>query len=242
MHKPSLKNLRPALAGLIVDHEVGDKEIYATFFDLVLRGMISRTRLKGVWIYRKNITENKLTPYEGSIYDIIGADGKTETECKYLLAKLHLFQEEVIRHAIEEGIYKASFNKHLIARSEYSTGAYQIVFVGAFILSLTATFGGNIGTGLVEKLLISGVILIVCFFILIQIIGFNNLSNSFRNKRHGVEITDSMSEKSKAKRKKYRELYLWLKAHPLKEARWSNEFLPYAIAFGLYKNYREFPK
>ena len=106
---PSLENLRPALAGLIVDNEIGRKEAYATFINLVERGHISSAKKKeGLIFYSGMKGANGLYPFELRIMAILGKEKTDEDEIRKCLDRISDkpdFSDEATQVAVEQGLY-----------------------------------------------------------------------------------------------------------------------------------------
>lgn len=248
---PSLENLRPAIAGLIVDNEIGRKEAYATFINLVERGYIETRKAKGGMVfYSSKKNRDGLHAYEARL--LPSMEGFEERTMKKLLDGIYredIFTEDIFAASINEKVLENRPEMLKGARSftpaskKYAWQMIILMVFGLFILYLIplavligmfdfqgifSAYYGNPGI----FFLTSFVLAIATVALLIAIPPQGRLGRG-----SGI-----VTENAAGKRKKYLELYNWLKAHPLSDYRWGNEFLPYAIAFGLYKDYDRFPK
>ncbi len=256
---PSLENLRPALAGLIVDNEVGRKEAYATFINLVERGYIENANfakrdfqmgkkgLEGLRGFEKYLLAEYVSKFavkcdENSLHQFLKNIGASSA-----------FGEEVIKAAEEDMIYERyahlgflgvlskKIEEILKAKTDAS---HFLIFRIAVLILLLPVLAFFIITGKNE---LNETICAMALFILLAVGGamfyfwVRNRQIKMDYKESGA-LDESMTLKGEKLRTKYLELLQWLKAHPLKEYRWGNEFLPYAVAFGLYKEYEKFPK
>lgn len=258
---PSLDNLRPALAGLVVDHTIDRKEVYATFINLVERGFITnngagnRQRFAVSKPYLKN---PDLAEYEKRVLVQLPDSGEVnETE---LRAKLDLLSEDVsfkravaneaVRHELYRKGMGGDFALHTshIQWSDPVTIVRSFVYVFFPVLFLIIAFCA-FAVWISGLTLSSSDILTLAVFVVIGTIVFSSMfaimsgvvsaSSAIFERKF---LSDYVSDETLAQRKRYRELLEWLEANPLRNYRWSNEFLPYAVAFGLYKDYEKFPK
>ena len=248
---PSLENLRPALAGLIVDNEVGRKEAYATFINLVERGYIEARKAKGGMVfYSSKKNRDGLHAYEARL--LPSMEGFGERTMKKLLDGIYkedIFTEDIFAFAINEKVLENRPELLKGARSftpaskKYEWQMIALMAFGLFIIYLiplavliamfdfTGIFSAYYGN--------PGLFFLTCLVFAIATVALLVAAPLQGRLGKGCGI---VTENAIGQRKKYLELLDYLKAHPLSDYRWGNEFLPYAIAFGLYENYDMFPK
>ncbi|MCX6769706.1 MAG: hypothetical protein NT051_03430 [Candidatus Micrarchaeota archaeon] len=221
-------DLRPALAGLVIDHEAGRKEAYAAFVDLVIRGYVSpviSSNKKAFAIADKG--NGVLFEHEkATLKAVFQSDGKPVKDLKQ---KPVIFSLEA-----KKGVYNLRANR--IGFSEpsvvvaYSDAAKALDNFGIddkfqHVLAEDAIKQGlYVKKEMPEDLLFYG---------------------ACREVMSGYEekfLPELSTNLGSAQMMKYLDLLAWLKERPLHEVRWSNEYLGYAIAFGLIKNYKKFPK
>ena len=287
MRGPSLKSLKPALAGLVVDHEVGLKEVYSTFTSLVLQGYISQgPRKSNVFELIQNKSKKSLSSYESLVLSALvqecrclpkksGASMQfpsfhfqvSTKNTKDVLKRLHVegeFKREVLKEAETLGLYKPSFPELIsdllssdlqsLATSNKKARIYLIAYILVILASVVRVLIGDLQFDSKPSSLQSIDInywnafwvfftLSLLGFILYSIFLFVRVLKENASRKKSYSMSEQLlTQNGEILRKRYRELLVFLKEHPLKEARWSNEYLPYAIAFGLYKDYEKLPK
>ena len=270
--KDILAHLKPALAGLIVDHKAGPKEAYATFIHLVEKGYIDFKVRNKKYIFSKKRDPNDLCVFEKQIlYMFLDKECLSEDEVKKkleIIGESESFTNHVLIYAIENGIYKdEAFDEEEVLEEKHSENTKDIltiIFLIPFalmfifgVISAISLLGGALLSLIYVEQYFSAIIVLI--FILLVILRLRTLI-----KNHLIEViptsirklkrrfslydvskkrmTKFMSKESRAYRRRYLRLLKWLEEHPLSEVRWSNEFLPYSIAFGLYRDFRKFPK
>lgn len=231
--KPSLKSLKPALAGLVLKHSSRQEHIYSCFVDLVQKGYIDcRGPAQRQQMQRTKKSASGLCAHERALLDIIYDGVIPEAEIRRLLSKNQAdFEKALIDDAISLGLY-SSFFMELKERTERTIKSNISV-----VLLFSAL---SIYTILTLRLDLSGITLDPISFLIVFVIPALLLLQALPS--YNDFLRRSSTDQAKNLSKRYHELYSWLKKHPLKEARWSNEYLPYAIAFGIYKDYKQFPK
>ncbi|VVB56691.1 Uncharacterised protein [uncultured archaeon] len=273
---PPLENLKPALAGFIVDHQVGRKEAFATFFDLVIFKHISKMRDSKTgdeYFILSDKDRSSLTEYESRILDLMtNENGKSmrmsQMEAVRFLAlagENSQFQEMVRSAAIDSGLYRTELRSDMLtvlattfarlARiekvdSDLSTKMVMGALVLSAILVALALWLQSIGALALNADQMSNIPICVFFAIgipfVIAISIYRTLERHLTMQREQADSlaahSATMTSGGAAQKQRYLDLYKWLQSNPLKNYRWSNEFLPYAVAFGLYKDYEKFPK
>ena len=321
-----LENLRPALAGLIVDHEVGRKEAYATFINLVERGYVDIVSSRPPSFQISKRSGDGLLPFERLVLEELAGLGKPDSSSvRRLLERLGgnaNFQQSVIDTALAAGLYVEDLFQHWSRQFkkirqivQYVDVHWKIMFVIWFVMLLVAgvvnqyrnqmpisdifplllvfvviylpfaffssrdqqravkaagryvpysrydvpkmpfmfqrwlnnfftIFGLSIFSAIVLRYIpiLSGLstymlvlpLLLSPVYWLIFIIGWSWQELKYRSVLSSEKLLEkSVSELGLAQKGRYLELLAWLQANPLKNYRWSNEFLPYAVAFGL---------
>ena len=261
-------SLRPALAGLVIDHEAGEKEAYAAFVDLVVRGHVSPVMSGGkkAFAIAKN-ANGELHEHEKAVLEAVFQSKKPEVAYADAAAALGMigtdekFQQALANDAVLQGLYvkrekPADLKEIYRAIEEKYAGQARLVVFGFFLgfpllcvlafamffftTGLTVFFGMSLFTAWAAN---SFCCIILPFALYLLSIG--SIINKAINEKSAFEkkfLPELSTNLGSAQRKKYAELRDWLSTRPLHEMRWSNEFLGYAVAFGLIKNYREFPK
>ncbi|MFA5929821.1 MAG: hypothetical protein WC861_02975 [Candidatus Micrarchaeia archaeon] len=259
-------SLRPALAGLVIDHEAGEKEAYAAFADLVVRGYVSPVASRGKKAFAVTKGEGSLLEHEKAILEEVFHSKKAPVayeDAAQALDGLKLdekFQSALALDAVAQGLYVekktpmnlATFNAAL---SEKYGKKFRIVFVAfgaafALLMALTAIampffFFTSFLTPFIFAAFVMGVGIcmpvphLLFFISIFYLIHKCYLERSEFERKFLPELSTSAGS---AQRAKYSDLRDWLFENPLREMRWSNEFLGYSIAFGLVRDYREFPK
>ena len=262
------KSLRPALAGLVIDHEAGEKEAYAAFADLVVRGYVSPVMSGGKPAFAiAKEGSSDLFEHEKAVLEAVFHSKKTPVahiDVNQALDALGIceeFQTALANDARKEQLYvkrKVSLDLKLIYKAieEKYSGMAMLVVLAYFLcfplicllaVVMFAATGWMVMHGILSMFLAWQINSFCCIILpfgiyvlsLASIVNKVYLEKSAYERKFLPELSTSLGSEQ---RKKYLELLPWLKEHPLAEIRWSNEFLGYAIAFGLVENYREFPK
>jgi|GEM_PF-6183299 len=261
-------SLRPALAGLVIDHEAGEKEAYAAFVDLVVRGHVSPVMSGGKNAFAITKESSKdLLEHEKAVMDAVfhsKKDPMAHIDVVQALDGLgadEKFQSAIAKDAVQESLYmkrEATLDLHLIyqAIDEKYFGKAKLVVLAYFLcfpliclLAILMFFvtSGMIMGGLLSVFMAWQINSFCCVILpfglyvlsLASIVNGAYLEKSAYEKKFLPELSTNLGS---AERKKYLDLLSWLKERPLSEMRWSNEFLGYSIAFGLQEGYKQFPK
>ena len=261
------KSLRPALAGLVIDHEAGEKEAYAAFADLVVRGYVSPVMSGGkpAFAIAKEGSRD-LFEHEKAVLDAVFHSKKTPVvhiDVNQALDGLGIgdaFQSALAKDAVAQGLYVekktpmdlATFKAALSEKYGRKIRTVFLAFAASFILLMALTaiampifFITSFFSPYLFGAFIMGAGACLPLPHLLFFISIFYLVHKFYIERSGFErkfLPQMSTSVGSAEREKYIDLRDWLFANPLSEMRWSNEFLGYAIAFGLAKDYREFPK
>lgn len=195
------KNLKPAIAGLVIDNEISNNEIVATIVDLIHRGYIDYSKDKLILI--KNI--NHLLKYEKKIVNDIFSNKKQikSVKGKFIInSDSHYIKELVIFECIKNGYYQG------LEVPGYKSNSFGNIIKLFLIIILLIGSCAN-------PLLLIGVIPI----------GYH----LYKTNKHNFKPTKTKVAKDKIK--DYVQLYEYMKKHPLKKDRIFNEYLPFSIAF-----------
>ena len=110
MNKEYLANLSPAEAGLVIDHEFGPREVFATFIDLVLRRYISFVGPTGERKYFQAKDGSGLLPYEMMILQrcFPNKNSRPEAEIEKTLTEIDVieFGAKVVSRAFSNNLYR----------------------------------------------------------------------------------------------------------------------------------------
>jgi len=259
-------SLRPALAGLVIDHEAGEKEAYAAFVDLAVRGYVAPIMSGGkkAFAITKGGSGN-LFEHEKAVLEAVFHSKKAPVaymDASQALDALGVgeeFQRALAKDAIAQGLYVkkktpmdlATFNASLSEKYGKKFRAVFLAFAAFFILLIALTvvampvfFVMSFVSPYIFAAFIMGAGACLPVPHLLFFISIFYLVHKFYLERSEFErkfLPGLSTSVGSAQRKKYTELRDWLFDNPLREMRWSNEFLGYAIAFGLAEDYREFP-
>ncbi|MBS3152511.1 DUF2207 domain-containing protein [Candidatus Woesearchaeota archaeon] len=291
MNKKFLVNLRPGIAGYIVDGRIADKEVIATIVDFIIKGYIDFSPKKTNWEklrVKELISLSKARPslkFENEFLNVLFSGKKKITieDFKITLKdkKLHKVLEEEVKYSdvgieiIDEeltGYYYNNENKLRKLKFPYYVDKYGnpgfaifkskkykyerlvktleewFIYKSVFNKFLIRTapklflsLCGLIISGIIAKkslFFMSGFvgllgIIVFLFYFQISLLGiiaflyFNKKTTKIFEQK--IKYQDEIT---KILRKKYHELFDYVKKHPLKEGRLFNEFLPYTVAFG----------
>ncbi len=224
----TVRRLRPALAGAVLDERVDIKEIEATILDLAIRGYIYiREEEKGTIFKRKEIWFMKTK----------GVGGLMEYEVKIMRA---LFG---IKEKIKVSSLKNKFYKHTpkILEVIHDEAAKHKLFDGSVDKTIKSYMGKFMVFPIVLAVAVVG--LIAAFFGMgfrargifpfAMVLSFLSIPLLFMLAFAFAMAMPRKTEKGVAQAHRYTELKNWMKKYPLKEGRLFDEYLPYATAFGI---------
>ena len=258
------RNLKPAVAGYIIDGRIGNKEVIATIVDLIARGYID--------FHPKNFNWKK-----SKIQKLIIHNSKPNTEFeKYFLRVIFGNKEEVtishlkeilkqrkLHHILENQIKKEGlilnikdenvefYLKHPNNKIKFNINNREVktikdwrsikiyfilgmVIPGFFILVMLLF--------LVVAFIKNGgpnfeiLAAIIGIFIMFILPGIYFISRPTKIVKQKIDYEGSFAKNI---RSKYHELFDFLKRHPLEEGRLFNEYLSYSIAFGLDSHWQQ---
>ena len=225
-----VRNLRPALAGVIVDEKADIKEIEATILDLAVRGYIYiREEEKGtilkkreVW-FMKTKNPDKLLWYERKIMNSLFGK-KEKIKVSSLKNKFYKKIPGILDSINDEAEKQKLFDRSPPrAISKYSSKfiKYPLTVLLVFLPTFLFIFILHIKfTALVVATLIFYGISTFAMFAIAGISAFS---------------MPRKTELGVAQKQKYIELKDWMRRYPLKEGRLFDEYLPYATALGIQK-------
>jgi len=286
-----LKDLKPALAGLVIDNKLDYKELYATIIDLILRDYIHYDEAQkafcvlktdGLEEYEKDlITEIFMLSDSTKELDFsflryrhqdlsfefyfsyfvsrqeAGVSNNEDPTLRYRVEGSARVIRKIVDYAVEQGFYtkesgeaiKKEFDKkskkEIASRLETA-----VLYISSWLtligsLALAVWLGYWITEKLESYLLITALIRIGLVVVAL-VYGFSIPAYLFRAYKAFWErmeeetiFNTNPTVRGQKMAQKYRELRDFLAAHPLQGGRLSNEFLPFAIAFGID---REFEK
>jgi uncharacterized membrane protein len=223
-----IPELRPAIAGYIVDEKADVKEIESTILDLAIRGYIYIDEKEVGTIFRrkeisllKTKTTRGLLDYEKGIVEALFGD-KNKIKVSSLKKKFYREIPEITK-SIEKEVLK---QKLLDKETERIRTDYQKKVIPAIILppaaGVISIVWAFFAVGAYSKMLsyLSFVSFTFSVFLLVMTAFF----------QHAIQ---RKSELGVAHANKYNELREWMKKYPLKEGRIFDEYLPYATALGI---------
>ncbi len=243
----------PAFAGYVTDGDVSDRDILATIMDLVVKGAIGIDvrRGKGIYTINKIILREKqdfLMQFEQEfISEIFGKKKqKTKKQIQRIIMskKLHKIIKNNINALIQYPIIKKelsfktkkghpiifTMNGKNVEDKETAEAFDKMMKILSPVLvwvGIVIAFIGIIGT--IKKIYVmSWLILQGAFFVVVSLL----LRYLYQNSQKTMKLTFE-NNLIPITKKRYVELFDYLKAMPLKQQRFANEFMPYAIAFGL---------
>lgn len=223
-------NLRPAEVGTLLDERADTLDVSATIIDLAARGFLTIEEKEKKWLFgstdyifsRKSKDEDDLLNYEKELLDRIFAEGDiinlSELESE--------FYDDLVR--IKSELYKNMVNKkYFPTNPEKVKGRYMTFGAMIMILSIfIAIFGFFESSGILSGV---GLALIVVGFVLLI------LSRSFA-KRTSV---GSQAFRKILGFKLFMEKVETYKQRFMEKENLFNEFLPYAIVFGITEKFAQ---
>jgi uncharacterized membrane protein len=224
----TVRRLRPALAGTVLDERVDIKEIEATILDLAIRGYIYiREEEKGTIFKRKEIWFVKTK----------GVRGLMEYEAKIMRA---LFGT---KEKIKVSSLKNKFYKHTpkILEAIHDEAAKHKLFDGSVDKTIKSYMGKFMVFPIVLAVAVVGLIALFFgmgfrargIFPFAMVLSFLSIPMLFMLAFAFAMAMPRKTEKGVAQAHRYTELKNWMKKYPLKEGRLFDEYLPYATAFGI---------
>ncbi|MBS3168023.1 DUF2207 domain-containing protein [Candidatus Woesearchaeota archaeon] len=258
-----LKNLKPGIAGYVIDGRVGNREVIATILDLIVRDYIDFYPKTSDWekMKVKKLTLHKLNPrseFEQEFLKIL-FNGKNEisiSELKDTLAKRSL--HDLIERTIKED--KVDFNiedenvefyinnpkNQVIFGSNGKTvktiedwqrfKSTMIIILIVQLFCILWLLSISVAYFFITGKIIYTLLFIIGFFVLSILILFFSI---FKTTKIANQKINYKENNIKSIRAKYQDLFDFLKKHPLEEGRLFNEFLPYSISFGLDTHWQE---
>ncbi len=219
-----LPNLRPAVAGYVVDEKIDIKEIEATILDLSIRGFIYiHEKEEGTIFKRKEIvlvklkSSKKLLGYESKIVSAIFGN-KKKVEVSSLKNKFYKEIPDIKKFIQKEAEKLGLFDKKEKKKRE----EYKKKFVAVLITFFIAIFALTV--------------ISLPTFVLAAIFLFSGILNFMFMIALFVIFDDIVKRKTElgvGHANKYSELRDWMKKYPLKEGRLFDEYLPYATSLGI---------
>jgi uncharacterized membrane protein len=243
VHKSKmLANLKPAIAGLIVDEDAGINEIIATIIDLAIRGYIKIKETKSFFglVKAQELTKLKsdfsnLEDYEAEIMKKLFGTKRSlkekvnTSELRYKFYKhIKKITVKMDKAALRAGLFdkdpkkvKEKYMWDFMKRPLATVGVYGLVIISLVFFGILGITTGYLN---VAVMIILAFIMAPAFPILfiLFIIAFTAANYMPRKSHKGVEMKN-----------KYDDLENWMQTYPLKRQRLFDEFLPYAIAFGI---------
>jgi hypothetical protein len=223
-------DLRPGLAGVLLDETVDMQDIVATLVDLAQRKAISITeekqegffRMGHDFIYRRERDDVPLLPYEQQLLKAIFG-GKDEVRLSALKNKFYAHLPQ-----IKSAMYQAVVDAKLFPRNpDRVRGLYLgLGVVGLIVSALVAVFGGIAFSSLTAAGVLPG------FGLGITAIGLLILARAMPRK---TDLGAERAARWQAFRTYLRDIDKYTDLERQKEI-W-DRWLPYAIAFGIDRTY-----
>lgn len=223
----NLKNLKPAIAGTLLDEKSDVKEIIATVIDLAVRGYIHIqeeyerflvVQKKRIYLINMKKDESGLLEYEKLILTAVFNEGD-KIEISSLRNRFYTKIPE-----ITSGIFKEATRQGLFPENpENIKKKYQMRFIKRPVIFGVILFLSSFlfaFLGFVELLFVSIPIILLIVFVTT----FFFVAANYMPKKTIFGVME---------KKKYTELKDFMEKYPLKEGRLFDEYLPHAIAFGI---------
>jgi hypothetical protein len=212
-----LRHLRPGLAGAVIDEHANIKEVVATIIDLTYRGYLKIKKKHGEIFLKRQMIGGRLLDYEKKIMEHLFAE-KEEIKLS-TLAYFPYYMHAVL-------INKEAFKQGLLAEDSFSVFMRYVrdFFSIPTLLSFSSFFFMLFSVFFIRYALVIPFISIIIFLI--------SLVNLFVVGRLLAKMPKK-TEKGVAHANMYIEMKKWMQKYPLEEGRLSDEYLPYAIAFGI---------
>jgi uncharacterized membrane protein len=244
MEQPSLENLKPAIAGYIIDGKIDVKELVATIIDLAIRGYITidytgtdweKIQVKSLRLVKK---EGNLNGYESALLSDLFRKSDS-INIRQLFSYALTFRDFKI--AFDEELAENSRLNYVFQyylRIKYDANPRKLsqkiwLYICNFFIFFFLFLGSMAPIYLMILVMETGQFIIyglLIFGIIALCIGFTLLFIKWLSEAEEISESDKQFVGA---RQKYLDLYLFMKTHKLEEGRLFNEFLPYAIAFGL---------
>lgn len=223
----NVKNLKPAISGTILDEIADAKEIISTIIDLAVRGYIHIqeeyerflvVQKKKIYLVNMKKDESRLLEYEKLILTAVFNEGD-KIEISSLRNNFYKNMPEITSKIFKEATKQGLFPENPEnVRKKYQWKFTKRPAILTGILFLSIFISGLLDLGYIA------VISFLLFFLMILIIIASAMAVGYMPRKTLLGVME---------RKKYLELKDFMEKYPLKEGRLFDEYLPYAIAFGI---------
>jgi hypothetical protein len=243
---PKLDYIWPAIAGLLINHEVTRKDIYGTFINLIAKGYVGYTKEGDsfyFWATKKDT--QKLLLHERRALEIFNRHKRPNNQTVWAFLDfgldLNQFSEDTAQDAVNLNHYK-KLTPDLQREIESAKGRLHIAilfFVAIiffFVILDFSFFGVNPGW--------KNQLVFFVFTVIPSLITFTYLVGPVVKKILEGFVLISPFEKDylggfvciSKSRQKYNQLKGFLRRHEIVEKHWNNPYMAYAIVFGLVDN------
>lgn len=243
---PKLEGLWPAIAGLLVNHEVTRREIYGTFINLIAKGHISYQKDDDTYYFQKTKkSTDGLLLHERRTLEIFDRHKRPNNQTVWAFLDfgldLNLFSEDSAQDAVNLGYYK-KLTPDLQREIESAKGRLHIailffVAIIFFFVILDFSFLG-VNPGGKNQLVF------FVFIVLPSLITFTYLVGPVVKKILEGFVLISPFEKDylggfvciSKHRKPYNKLKGFLRWHEIVQKHWNNPYMAYAIVYRFIDN------
>lgn len=262
------KRLKPAFAGFVTDGNISDRDVLATILDLIVKGNIgidADTQKEPIELRKLNyVSRDNVLLFENDFINELFSDSKEmaaeQVREKIRSNKLHVIIANGMNQVLEGAKLKRSFlvwkqngrdvasklDSSLIisyaeplAAAKYFIGFVIFVFFIIFLIDFTPMFSVFPTGGFSLFFLASSLIMMVFFVIFVVRMLRRHKRISTKSFPGAYMVLDYAGEPPTRFRAKYAELFGFIKTFPLSQQRLYNEFMPYAVAFGLDSRWNE---
>ena len=248
------EQLRPAFAGYLTDGNISDRDVLATLLDLVVRGSVlldmnlkeegyiinKIVRIAGVEsslllferLFLKELfgKSNEITPDEfkeivrsRKLHKIIENNLSTLKDIEIVKTELKFFTKN------DRPIFFSMNNQQVNSIEEAKRFYGSLKIISFFVFMFIFLVGGTYTIITSPNFTLDALILFYCICAAI-IGGFVSIYHSFKKSKKVLELKMKVVPAAK---KKYEELFEFIQKYPLAQQRLDNEFMPFAVAFGL---------
>lgn len=222
-----VRNLRPAIAGTVVDEKADIKEVISTIIDLAVRGYIHIKedtdkilffKKKKIHLINMHKKQDRLLGYEKKVIENVfdsGDEIQVSSLRNKFYKKIPKITKEIFKEATTQGLFPEN-PKEVIRKYRWEFAMKPTVFIimAFIVVLLSVSFSFEV---------LTLVTIVLALLMGLLVISFEIVAGHMPRKT----VSGVMGQKKYLKLKKFMEDY------PLTEGRLFDEYLPYAIAFGI---------
>ncbi len=254
------EQFKPAFAGYLTDGDISDRDVLATLLDLSVRGYIKldMERKGGQYEVKKVIKGEESTkgllPFEKEFLDVLFLGGDElivyDVQSLFYTGSLHNIIEENLASLAENEIIKSELEfktpegkttgliwKEKPIKTVEELRRYKSVMGrGSVIVIVLLLFGIYVlyQKSSIEPMGASDFLIAIVLIITIEgLFYIHYIYWSRRQKKMKTILHVEFGDAVPFSKKKYEELFEFIQEYLLKEQRIYNEFMPFAVAFGL---------